>query len=186
MHIMIDIETLSTRMDATILSIGAVRFTADEIKPYTFHRTISIDSNLAVKRHIDGDTLGWWMKQSEAARAAAFGGVDASHLPAVLHSFAVWLGGAAGPDNEEVYLWGNGANFDISILQSAYEAIGVPVPWNFRNVRCLRTIRALAGASYIARPEVGVMHNALDDAQAQAMWLIDAWQADVGLLEGGQ
>ena len=124
-----------------------------------------------------------------AARTAAFADPAAVHLAAALSDFAAWFCGAAtsrAAEAEPVYLWGNGANFDVSILQSAYENVNLPTPWGFRDVRCLRTIRALSGACYIARPEIGVAHNALDDARAQAMWLIDAWQADVGVVEGGQ
>lgn len=189
MNIMLDLETLSTRMNAAILSIGAVRFTADRIEDYTFYRAVTLDSNTSFGRHIDGATVAWWMAQDDAARSAAFADPAAVHLSAALCDFATWLRGAATArtgDVEPVYLWGNGANFDVSILQSAYEGADLSVPWGFRDVRCLRTVRALAGASYIARPEVGVAHNALDDARAQAMWLIDAWQADTGVMEGGK
>lgn len=183
MHIMLDLETLSTRMDAAILSIGAVRFTPAHVLDYTFYSAVTIDSNLESGRHVAGATLAWWVQQDGAAREA-FGDPQARHLNAALHALSIWIGGAAGPDDEEVYLWGNGANFDISILESAYRNAQHIVPWNFRNVRCLRTIRALAGAETIDRPENPIAHHALEDARAQAVWLQRAWAAGIGRVEG--
>lgn len=190
MNIMLDLETLSTRMNAAILSIGAVCFTEDRIEDYTFYRAVTLDSNTQYGRHIDGATVAWWMAQDDVVRAAAFADPTAVNLTTALVDFAAWFRGAATSrtgEAEPVYLWGNGANFDVSILQSAFEDTGTPLPWGFRDVRCLRTVRALAGASCIARPEVGVAHNALDDARAQAMWLIAAWREhEIGVMEGGQ
>lgn len=188
MNIMLDLETLSTRMNAAILTIGAARFTEDRIEDYTFYRAVTLDSNTRLGRHIDGGTVAWWMAQDDVVRAAAFADPSAVDLAVALVEFATWFRGAATArtgEAEPVYLWGNGANFDVSILQSAYEATDMPVPWGFRDVRCMRTIRALAGASCIARPEVGHAHNALDDARAQAMWLQAAWRDhDLGRMEG--
>lgn len=183
MNIMLDLETASTRMNAAILTIGAVRFTEDRLGGYTFYRAITLDSNTSAGRHICGETIAWWMAQDETVRAAAFADPKAVHLNAALHDFAVWLRGAATSrtgDREPVYLWGNGANFDISILESAYADAGLERPWEFRGVRCLRTVRALAGAEAIERPEIGNAHNALDDAVSQAMWLMKAWRAGIG------
>lgn len=181
MHIMLDIETLSTRMDAAVLSIGACRFTADGIEDYTFYRAVTLDSNFG--RHIAGGTLAWWVRQGDAARIAAFADPAAVHLSEALCDFVHWFRGAATSrtgDAEPVYLWGNGTNFDVSILESAYATNLTPPPWDFRNVRCLRTIRGLEGADAIERPVNPCPHNALQDAIAQAKWLQAAWAAGIG------
>lgn len=183
MNIMLDIESASTRMDAAILSIGAVRFTEDRIEDYTFYRAITLDSNTALGRHIDGATLAWWMAQDDTVRAAAFADPCAVNLAAALYDFGVWLRGASTcrtGEAEPVHLWGNGANFDVSILESAHAAALVPVPWNFRDVRCMRTVRALVGAEAVPRVSFGNAHHALHDAMGQAKWLQDAWRAGVG------
>ncbi len=187
MHVMIDLETASTRMDAAILSIGAVRFDTKRVYDYPFYRAITLDSNTSFGRHISGDTVRWWMGQSEQARAV-FTDPQAVHLAAALQDLCTWLRGAktcnpAAVEPEPVYVWGNGANFDISILQSSYEAGGIPLPWGYRDVRCMRTVRSLSGADCVATPENPSPHNALSDAKCQAEWLIAAWEADTGTVQ---
>lgn len=180
MHIMVDIETLSTRMDAAILSIGAVRFTPHRIEPYSFYNVVGLAGNTSLGRHIDANTLAWWMDQSPGAREV-LRGTGAVHLSEALVAFGTWVRGAAGPDKEEVYVWANGPNFDLSILEHAYAQHTYPAPWNFRNVRCMRTLRSLVGADLVQRTEPHCPHNALDDARAQAEWVQNAWRAGIGL-----
>ena len=69
-HVMIDLETLGTVADAAILSIGAVKFELESqaIDDAGFYASVSIDSNLEMKRRIQEDTLIWWMKQGESAQ----------------------------------------------------------------------------------------------------------------------
>jgi DNA polymerase III epsilon subunit-like protein len=59
---MIDIETLGLGPGATILSIGAVRFSTDGLGE-EFYREISLQSCQAVGLEIDADTLEWWLEQ---------------------------------------------------------------------------------------------------------------------------
>lgn len=173
-HIMIDLETLSTRMDAAILSIGAVRFGPDGVTQDAFYRAITIDSNTAAGRHISGGTLAWWMGQSEEARAV-FTDPAAVSMATALVDLRIWLG-------EGAIVWGNGANFDISILESAYAGFGYVTPWKYGNVRCMRTIRRIAGADEVPKPENSCAHNALADAVWQAEWMVRAWRAGVGVM----
>ena len=70
-HIMIDVESLGTRADAVILSLGAVKFdlTSGKIDDQGFYASISIDSNQELGRRIQEDTLLWWLKQDIAAQS---------------------------------------------------------------------------------------------------------------------
>lgn len=161
-HIMIDLETLGTAADAVILSIGAVRF-----DPFTsaigdtFYIPISIDSNLNAGRRIQEDTLKWWMAQSPEARAIfKEKGVELAEALQQLNTFI--------RDNDQV--WGNGAAFDITLLDTAYQGMQWFTPWKFWNVRCYRTLKALPGMPKL-EDRVGVHHNALDDAISQAKHL---------------
>lgn len=171
-NVMIDLETLSTRMDAAILSIGAVRFDSDKIGE-KFYTAVTVDSNTERGRHVSGATLAWWMGQSADARAV-FTDAQAIHISAALCVLSSFLG-------PEAIVWGNGANFDISILQHAFEQQGMSVPWKYNNVRCLRTIRNLDGAKECVQvPENTCAHNALADAEWQARWLQNAWRMGIG------
>lgn len=72
--VMLDIETLSTRNDALVLSIGAVRFDcigkdgpwlADE----RFFATPDLTEQLLMGRAVDQPTQKWWAKQPPEAQA---------------------------------------------------------------------------------------------------------------------
>jgi DNA polymerase III epsilon subunit-like protein len=161
--VMIDLETLGTRSDAVILSIGAVRFdvNSNSLDDNAFYASVSIDSNLAKGRVIQEDSLLWWMKQDEAAQAVF-------HEPKRLLEVALgelddWIthGGAV------KRVWSNGADFDIPMLAHAFASFGWVTPWNFWDARCVRTTKNLPGAKDV-KVENQAKHNALSDAIAQA------------------
>ena len=68
-HISLDLETLSTSCNATILSLGAVRFDIDKGDILEeFYYLVSMKSSMKLKFNIDPETIKWWMKQSDEAR----------------------------------------------------------------------------------------------------------------------
>ena len=169
-HVMVDIETLGTACDAPILSIGAVAFDIEsgEISA-KFYR--AIDPSSALERcRADGATLRWWMAQSDTARSAAFNGD--SRIDEALAAFLIWYAGLfpAAP------IWANGPSFDIAILETAFRAEGMAVPWKYNAARCVRTIKAIAGDLKMPT-RGGVEHNALDDAVYQAACVCACWRA---------
>lgn len=169
-HVMVDIETLGTACDAPILSIGAVAFDIEsgEISA-KFYRAVDPSSALRRSRP-DGATLCWWMKQSDAAREAAFSGN--SLIAEALAAFKLWYAGKFPTPP----IWANGPSFDISILETAFRAEGMAAPWKYNAARCVRTIKAVAGD--IEMPtRSGVEHNALDDAIYQAACVCACWRA---------
>lgn len=173
-RICVDLETLGTRPGSIIISIGATKF--DENGPYgePFYMRIDMQSCVDAGLLIDVDTVKWWMKQSDEARAEFQ--KESVELGYALTKFAVWC------DNEEakerdncncanIELWGNGANFDNSLLKAAYDKIGMEAPWEFWNDRCYRTLKAMY--PHIKMPKrTGTHHNALDDAISQVNHLI--------------
>ncbi|EFC6890758.1 3'-5' exoribonuclease [Escherichia coli] len=78
------------------------------------------------------------------------------------------------------WVWGNGANFDNTILRRSYERQGIPCPWRYYNDRDVRTIVELGKAidfdARTAIPFEGERHNALDDARYQAKYVSVIWQ----------
>ena len=164
-HIMFDNETLATTADACIMSIGAVKFDldSDRIDDSGFYASISVDSNLELKRRISEDTLIWWMKQGAAAQGVFHEGKQM--LRPALEELAEWIG------EGEYFVWSNGADFDLPMLAHAYTQVGLDVPWKFFNSRCFRTYKNLPGAKQIRVPVTGVKHNALSDAHHQVVTL---------------
>lgn len=108
----------------------------------------------------------WWLQQSDAARSAFKGNDNAPDICEALHKFAQWFNTTGG---EEV--WGNGAMFDNTILGNAYRNNDIEIPWKFWNDRCYRTIKNLHADIKLER--VGTYHNAVDDAESQALHLIN-------------
>ena len=162
-HIMLDLETLGTRPGDAILSIGAVKFAPEQGIIERFHTSIKADSCKALGLRAQKSTLEWWNKQSEEARAAAFAGELS--IENALIKFSTWL-----PPKDETVIWGNGANFDNALLAAAYRAADMDVAWHFWNDRCYRTVSAMFMKTKVER--VGTGHNALDDAETQALRLL--------------
>ena len=163
--VMLDLETLGTRPGSIITSIGATKF--DENGPYgkPFYERIDMQSCVDAGLLIDVDTVKWWLKQSDEARAEFQ--KSSEELSYALQAFTNWCGY---PDNV-IELWGNGANFDNALLKAAYDLLGLEAPWKFWNDRCYRTLKAMY--PHIKMPaRVGTHHNALDDAISQVNHLI--------------
>jgi hypothetical protein len=176
-HIMIDLETMGTRFDAPVLSIGACYFDPDtgDIGKKFYGRIDMADAFNYGKT--SGDTVRWWLTQSDAARQQL---VDGHHtLEKVLTKFEAFYG------EGEPCVWGNGATFDITILEYAFlKCLGRKAPWPFWLVRDCRTIKDVAAPLMRepASPFKGTAHNALDDALHQAAWVSKMWQK----LRGGE
>lgn len=165
MHVMIDLETLSSTKTASIISLGAVKF-----DPHTtelgesFYVAISPKSCEAFNLTISADTVMWWLRPERNDAREALLWSTSLDLPTALEGFAMWFG------EEDLPVWGNGATFDNVILRHAYEVTGLKCPWSHKNDRCHRTMRALA--PHISGYEIaGVQHHALSDAKYQASQL---------------
>jgi hypothetical protein len=160
-NIMLDLETLSTRVDGAILSIGAVKFDLEKgkIDDKGFYSSVSIDSNVEANRHISESTLLWWMDQGEDAKRL-FKEAKVV-LSESLDNFRDWVG------RDDCAIWGNGSDFDVAMLAHAFNTHGLDTPWKFFNVRCFRTFKNLPGAPRCAEPPL-IKHHALHDALSQA------------------
>lgn len=167
MHIMVDLETLSTSSNAAIISIGAVAFDKEGIKG-RFYRNVDFQS--AVKNSdVDGSTVAFWFKQNDEARMKFFEGEPVS-LGVAMSDFSTFIS----EHGELEGVWGNGATFDNVILDNAYNSCFLQKPWPFWKDRCYRTMKSENPQVPFVRE--GVYHNALDDAQSQAKHLIEIWR----------
>jgi len=167
-HIMLDLETLDTRPSALIVALGAVKFDPNGSGVLqTFYRVPNDWGDQARHgRTLNPDTVAWWLKQSDAARNALTSPPksDSTSTAQMLNDFVEFCEGS------DVKMWGNGADFDCTLLGSLYADYGIKKPWTYSNNRCFRTMKNLGlGAAKPAR--VGVHHNALDDATTQALHL---------------
>ena len=173
-HLMIDLETMGKNPDAPIISIGAIFFDPQtgDMGP-EFSKTIDLETAGGV---IDRDTIKWWLKQSREAQSAIM--TDEIPLDDALLQLREFIDENSG--EFFVHVWGNGANFDNTILRRSYERQGIPCPWRYYNDRDVRTIVELGKAidfdARTAIPFEGERHNALDDARYQAKYVSVIWQ----------
>ncbi|BBU14184.1 TPA: 3'-5' exoribonuclease [Escherichia coli] len=173
-HMMIDLETMGKNPDAPLISIGAIFFDPQtgDMGP-EFSKTIDMDTAGGV---IDRGTIKWWLKQSREAQSAIL--TDEIPLDDALLQLREFIDENSG--EFFVQVWGNGANFDNTILRRSYERQGIPCPWRYYNDRDVRTIVELGKAidfdARTAIPFEGERHNALDDARYQAKYVSVIWQ----------
>ncbi|EHB4541962.1 exonuclease [Escherichia coli] len=173
-HLMIGLETMGKNPDAPIISIGAIFFDPQtgDMGP-EFSKTVDLETAGGV---IDRDAIKWWLKQSREAQSAIM--TDEIPLDDALLQLREFIDENSG--EFFVQVWGNGANFDNTILRRSYERQGIPCPWRYYNDRDVRTIVELGKAidfdARTAIPFEGERHNALDDARHQAKYVSAIWQ----------
>ncbi len=173
-HLMIDLETMGKNPDAPIISIDAIFFDPQtgDMGP-EFSKTIDLETAGGV---IDRDVIKRWLKQSREAQSAIM--TDEIPLDDALLQLREFIDENSG--EFFVQVWGNGANFENTILRRSYERQGIPCPWRYYNDRDVRTIVELGKAidfdARTATPFEGERHNALDDARYQAKYVSAIWQ----------
>ena len=166
-HVMVDLETFGTGNDAAIVSIGAVKFIPEHhFVGERFYVVVEPGSAVAYGGVMDASTVLWWMGKERTEAREAMLAENRVDLPSALEGFAMWYG-----QDPLVPVWGNGATFDNIILRSAFKRAGIDCPWGYKADRCYRTINNLKHNATFGN--IGVAHNAVDDARAQAAHLME-------------
>ncbi len=162
--VMIDLETLATSPDATVLTIGAVKFDpfGDDVNEPTcqkFYVRVDIDSCDRLGLAVSDDTVAWWANQSKEAQDEAFNPDNRVDIVDAMHQLYKFCWGAK-------RVWSHGASFDVVICEHIFGKIQKAVPWKFWEVRCTRTLFDIGINP--ERPPV-LKHHALEDAWNQAV-----------------
>ena len=160
-HIALDIETLSKRPTAAIISIAAKCFTfpesQEEIPPLVFFKNVNASTCAMYGLHFDMDTVNWWQRQSDDAKRVHLRHADRgfSIREALLslkeHYESVCK--IMEPSGRRPLIWSQGTDFDIAVLRNAFQTVlNTDTPWPHGDVRDSRTfIHSIAG---LVRPEV--------------------------------
>lgn len=165
--VMLDLETLSQKKTAAIVSIGATKFDESGIVD-EFYININPLSCKEAGLHIQKETIDWWKQQKPEAYAALKD--NRNSLEDALTKFSAWFGPKSLPT------WGNGVSFDNVILENAYQSLGLNTPWKYYDERCYRTVVNLFGIAKIKQENRTLHHNALDDAKAQTINLLSLFK----------
>jgi len=164
---MIDLETLGTTAACPVISIGAVFFDQTGIK-HKYYEILDVEQQIDQGRQVDGATIKWWMSQANAAKTVFNENARDSKL--ILEKFVDFINMYS--NKKAVKPWGNGSNFDITILDDLFSFYGMDTPWEFWNIRDLRTFKEYVfDGGNVKR--LGTHHNALDDAIYQAEIVIE-------------
>ena len=162
-HATIDLETLSTKPDAVLLTIGAIKFdpfTTDP--PYSeFYYRANVDEQTAMGRHVEEGTLEWWARQPDEIVTEALSDDDRHSVTKILKELNKYL---VGVDK----IWCQGPVFDIAILENLYRQLGLHWNWAFYNIRDSRTLFSLMPRD--PRKDISFSaHNALEDCRIQSI-----------------
>ena len=182
-HLVVDIETLGITIPTPILSLGYVilDFANQVISPVTTG-CIQFDP-LQCAGHPETSTVLWWRQQSAAAQYAAFEQTpDANPLGMFENLFKCY---------RFDYLWGKSPDFDFGHMAAQLKAVSHDVPWNFWQLRDIRTVEGF-GIEYqglnpifeelnFLAAQHETAHSALDDAIHEAQMLCGAVVQIAGL-----
>ena len=159
--IMLDLESLGTRPDCAILTLGAIKFNPYVLDSFgdSLYLRIDVDEQLALGREVQEDTLTWWSNQAEDVREEALGEGNRVSLTEMYRQLNRFCVGATN-------IWCQGPAFDIVILENIYRQMGWPTPWQFWQIRESRTLFGVHGDPR-EKNKAG-LHNALEDCVSQA------------------
>ena len=170
-HVMIDIETLDNVSSAIILAIGAVEFDINTGKiGKSFEQMVKIDSNHnnVKTRTLSGETLLWWLKQDQESIEKTFFNPERMSLQGALSEFEDFL--LKIDPLKKFQIWCKGAKFDFAILSDAFRQFSMPVPWNYRNENCCRT---MFNRFPVKKGKFkGIAHSPIDDCKNQIKQLV--------------
>ena len=158
---MLDLESLGTRPDCAILTLGAIKFNPYVLDSFgdSLYLRIDVDEQLALGREVQEDTLTWWSNQAEDVREEALGEGNRVSLTEMYRQLNRFCVGATN-------IWCQGPAFDIVILENIYRQQGWPTPWQFWQIRDSRTLFGVHGDPR-EKNKAG-LHNALEDCVSQA------------------
>ncbi len=181
-HIMLDLETMGSESNSAILSIGAVYFNIETGETgETFHKHIKLRDSIDIGLQMNPSTVLWWLAQSNEAQEKLLEGQKATlKIKDVLGCFSNFckaeIYNNIAIKLSDSYIWGNSARFDCGLLQNAYNKLEIPIPWDFRKERCLRTLVSFAPDIASNWVRIGTAHDALDDCYNQIGYCCEIWK----------
>lgn len=153
-HIIIDIETLGRRNDATITQIGIA--VADSKFELLSKALIQIDPRVwnSCERTFSGETILWWLNQENGPVGNNLTLYSYQQAMDVLDKILASYG-------KDSLIWTKGT-MDLFCIKDLYEYFDRELPWQFWQSRDIRTAKEFVKEWKTI--ENNNAHNALDDA----------------------
>ena len=181
----LDCETLSTRDNAVVLSIGMTFITDmdnantsyNELLTRGIHFKLNREEQIKKNRHISQSTVDWWKSQGDAAKTvlSSDGALPFYAYFTTLKTYLEQNGYSSKTD----YVFSRGL-IDQRWLDTLCEDFGVSEPlipyWNFRETRtALELLTGNPNGRVFIDEKTFIKHNALHDCAMDALRLIDAF-----------
>jgi len=164
---MIDIETLGTKPDCVVLSIGAVLFDLNQKRIGEARLwPLNVKSQVQEGRKIDIDTVMWWLKQAPEASDHFSQDIALNVTESVL-DFKAFI-------KDCTFFWAKSPSFDMVILS---DLIAGKTPWTHRNQFDVRTAIEFgnkAAAEKVYNEWIGTAHDPINDCKLQIEQLFAA------------
>lgn len=160
--VMIDIESSSSRPNAQILCISAVQFNEFDITPnYLNYPILDILVNIdeQKERDVQQEVIDWWAKRDKKVKDKIFGDKNRISVDSSLDQLTKFIWGSE-------RIWCQGTSFDIPILTNIYEERNKPLPWQYWQVKDVRTIIGLA-----EKENIEATHDSIEDCFKQIIQL---------------
>lgn len=156
-HIIIDIETLGRRNNAAITQVGIIP--TDKNFNALDQYLIQINPNVwdTCDRTFTGETLLWWMKQTNTPVSKFPTQIANSYkdlVEKINYIFRIY-------NTEDSIIWTKGS-MDLFCLKDLYEYFNMDIPWKFWQPRDIRTAKEIIKDWKICKNTN--LHNALEDA----------------------
>lgn len=178
--IMIDVETLSTRVSTVVLSLGGIAFNMqdsidDPKTTSTYYEEFAIQEQIDRGCKVDEGTIRWWMNMKTSTKEILMN--DARRkcdVKNALLRFSAWV---EMHDHEVKRIWSHGEAFDLAIVPELYAQYGIKCRLDYRKFRDTKTLFDWGDKEEYAarlRPNGHTEHHALLDAinQARAVQLV--------------
>lgn len=164
LDIMIDIETMSKKENASILSWAMVPFFRDGSKfedAKDFYQIVSLTSCVFAGMDIDPETQEWWLKQDPKAKSIFLHGekLNIHRVACDAYSYLEKLS-----EKYDLYLWSRGIDFDIPKIEWCFcKFVDRPLPYKYSHKMDVRSVLKFMGVDQSQFEFKGVKHNSIDD-----------------------
>jgi len=203
-QVQLDLETWGLTPGSALRSIGAavtMPYDVHQLGGRMFKVNVTRESCEAAGLTINPETVEWWEKQSDEAKAAAV--VDALPLTDALLQLNYWLTGLASAaegsgymlefgvkvgQNPPVHVFGNGSVMDVSIIEAALRAVKMETVWPWWGVGDTRTVVSMGRFLGLDDRRVkrhGVHHEAGSDALYDGSRTASVQRAIIALAKTG-
>jgi 3' exoribonuclease, RNase T-like len=165
-NVMLDLETLGNDSNAAVIQIGACYFDPDtgEIGE-TLKLNVSAQSAIDSHASISGDTIYWWLQQSQEARESV------SKIPQTnYHEAFSQLNNFLSKAEK---IWSH-ATFDFVIVTETLKRLKITPSFKYYQAKDIRTLMDLACLKAKDFPKTGTCHDALDDCFNQVNYCVKA------------